>query len=207
MKSLPLALGYIEIAANRYLMLDDRTLGRLAVLSGKTLAVELVGVAPLVYVDFTHSGVQFRTSDEGAPDVLVRGTPGDLLRMTLDAEASDRIFAGDVIIEGDTRLVQQIKAILDNVDVDWEEELSSLVGDPIAHQAGNLARGIMRWWGGTLETVRKDLAEYLVEEKRVVARRERLEQLSGAVDSLRDDTARLQKRIERLTRLLEEERS
>ena len=205
MKSLPLALGYLEIAANRYLRLDDRTLESLAALSGKTLALEVVGVVPLLYVDVTDNGVQFRTSAEGAPDVLVRGTPGNLLRMTRGTEASGQIFAGEVIIEGDTRLVQRIKAILDNVDVDWEEELSSLVGDIMAHQAGNLARAALRWWDGAGEIVRKDVTEYLVEEKRVVARREHLERFSGAVDGLRDDTARLQKRIERLMRLLGEE--
>ncbi len=207
LKSPPLALGYLEIAVNRYLRLDERTLASLADLSGKTVALEVIGVTPVLYVDLNAEGLRFRTSAESPPHVLIRGTPGDLLRMTRGPEASERVFAGDVVIEGDTRLVQQVKSILDDMDVDWEEEISSLLGDPLAHQVGNLARGALGWWRSTTETLRQDVAEYLVEEKQMVARRERLEAFSVAVDSLRDDTARLEKRIERLTRLLAEDRS
>ena len=206
MKSLTLPLGYLEIAVNRYLRLDERALDSLGMLSGKTLALEVVGAALSLYVDVTPGGVNFRTSANGPPDVLVRGTPGDLLRMTRGVAASERVFAGDVIIEGDARLVQQLKAILDNMDVDWEEELSKFVGDPLARQTGNLARGALQWWRGTRETLREDVAEYLVEEQHMVARREYLDEFFEAVDRLRDDVARMEKRIGRLTHLLEEER-
>ena len=84
--------------------------------------------------------------------------------------------------------------------------MSIFVGDPLARQAGNLARGALRWWRRTRETLRQDVAEYLVEEQHMVARREYLDEFFGAVDRLRDDVARMEKRIGRLTHLLEEER-
>jgi ubiquinone biosynthesis protein UbiJ len=195
----PLPLAFLEIAINRYLRLDPRALDGFAALSGRALAVELVGLSHTLRLDLSPDGVCLARSDDRAAEAVVRGTPGDLLSMLAASDASGRLFTGDVIIEGDTELVQRIKAIIDDMDVDWEEALSRLVGDPVAHQAGNLARGVASWQRTARHTLWQHLADYLVDEVRLVPRREEAASLSDSVDTLRDDLERLEKRVARLS--------
>jgi ubiquinone biosynthesis protein UbiJ len=195
----PLPLAFLEIAINRYLRLDPRALDGLAALSGHSLAVGLVGLPHTLRLDLGPDGVCLAAADDRAADALVRGTPGNLLSMLTASDASGRLFKGDVTIEGDAELVQRIKAIVDDMDVDWEEALSRLVGDPVAHQAGNLARGVAGWERTARHTLWQDLADYLVDEARLVPRREEAAALSNSVDTLRDDLERLEKRVARLS--------
>ena len=130
----PLPLAFLEIAINRYLWLDPRALDGLAALSGRSLVVELIGLPHTLRLDLGPDGVCLARSDDRATDALVRGTPVDLLSMLAASDASGRLFTGDVTIEGDTELVQRIKAIVDDMDVDWEDVLSTRLGDPLAHQ-------------------------------------------------------------------------
>lgn len=199
----PLPLAFLEIAINRYLRLDPRALDRLAALSGCSVAIELVGLPHTLRLDLGPDGVCLATSDDRAADALVRGTPGTLLRMLTASDASGRLFTGEVTLEGDTELVQRIKAIVDDMDVDWEETLSRLVGDTVAHQAGNLARGVAAWQRTARQTLRQDLADYLVEELRLVPCREEAATFSDSANTLRDDVDRLEKRVERLSRVME----
>jgi len=93
---------------------------------------------------------------------------------------------------------QAFKAILDEMDIDWEEQLSRLTGDTIAHQLGNTARraaGVLRHGRRTLE---RDLGEYLQEELRVLPTRIETENFSADVSRLGMDTDRLAARIRRL---------
>jgi len=103
-----------------------------------------------------------------------------------------------VTIEGDVETGQAFKAILDEMDIDWEEQLSRLTGDVMAHQLGNTARraaGVLRDGRRTLE---RDIGEYLQEELRVLPTRIEAENFSADVSRLRMDTDRLAARIKRL---------
>ena len=83
-------------------------------------------------------------------------------------------------------------------DIDWEELLSSYLGDPISHQLGNVSRGAKRWGRQAGDTLTQDLAEYLTEEGRFTPRRGELDAFVTAVDGLREDADRLEQRVRRL---------
>ena len=105
-------------------------------------------------------------------------------------------------IEGDAAVGREFQTALARLDIDWEEQLSRLVGDAAAHQVGRFWHGFQAWGQRASATLRRDGGEYLQWELRVLPPRPAVEQFLSAVDALREDTDRLAARIERLRRRL-----
>ncbi|MGD8619646.1 MAG: SCP2 sterol-binding domain-containing protein, partial [Gammaproteobacteria bacterium] len=172
MISLPASvLAGLEAVLNRYLRLDPDAMARMAALQPRSIAIELTPLQLTLYLVPAENGVQLRSQLESAPDTVLRGTPLGVAQLGLGSQSGKALFSGEVAIEGDVETGQAFKAILDEMDIDWEEQLSRLTGDIIAHQLGNTARratGILRQARRTLE---RDLGEYLQEELRVLPTR------------------------------------
>jgi ubiquinone biosynthesis protein UbiJ len=199
MTGLPASLlAGLEAALNGYLRLDPDAMTRMAVLQQRSIAIELMPLQLTLYVVPGENGVRLSSKLETAPDTVLRGTPLGLAQLGLGSQNGKTLFSGSVAIEGDVETGQAFKAILDEMEIDWEEQLSRLTGDAIAHQLGNTARraaGVLRQSRLTLE---RDVGEYLQEELRVLPTRIETENFSEEVSRLGMDTERLAARIKRL---------
>jgi ubiquinone biosynthesis protein UbiJ len=196
-----LSYAGLESALNGYLGLDAVTRERLAALHGRTIGVEVLGLGLSLFFTADEAGaLQVYGRHEGEPDCWLRGTPLDLLRAGDHAKGPDQLFSQRVRIEGDSALAQRFGAILADVDIDWEEHLSRLVGDVVAHEVGGAARAARAFGRRTGRTAEQNLREYLQEEARLLPTRYELKELLDAVDVLRDDVERLAARVERLRR-------
>lgn len=191
-------LSGLEATLNHYLRLDPDAVARMAALQPRSIAIELTPLQLTLYVVPADTGVRLQRQLETGPDTVLRGTPLGLAQLGLGNQGGKALFSGRVTIEGDVETGQAFKAILDEMDIDWEEQLSRLTGDVIAHQLGNTARraaGFLRQGRRTLE---QDIGEYLQEELRVVPTRIETENFSAGVSRLSMDTDRLAARIRRL---------
>jgi ubiquinone biosynthesis protein UbiJ len=103
-----------------------------------------------------------------------------------------------VEITGDVETGQAFKSVLDAIDIDWEEQLSRLTGDVVAHQLGNAMRHTRSWLDHARLTLERDLSEYLQEELRVVPTRIEIENLIEEIGRLVMDADRLEARLRRL---------
>ncbi len=194
-------LTALETALNYYLQLDPESLRRLGRLQGKVIAIELRGLESTIYALPGSSGLQLHPKWEDEVDTTISGTPLALTRMGL-GDSSKVLFSGDVTISGDVETGQQFKRILDGMDIDWEEQLSRLTGDLIAHRTGDLVRDGLRWGRRALRSLQLDVAEYLQEESRILPGRGEFAEFTEQVERLRDDTERLEARVARLQRRL-----
>ncbi len=193
-------LAGLEAALNRYIALDPEGAARLVPLHGRLIAIELAGFGTRLTLIPGPDGLQVFGAYEGEPDCLLRGSPLALARMGLAERKEDQLFGGEVQVEGDTRLAQEFGAFIAGLDVDWEEQFSRLVGDPIAHQVGSGLRSVGDWGRKSSDTLTQDLKEYLQEEGRLVPTAYEVQGFLDRVDTLRDDVERLEARIERLAR-------
>lgn len=187
----------LESALDLYLKQDPDALHHCAAMQDKVIAVNLTGTDFTLYFMPDAEGVKVQTFYEGEPDTLLRGTPAGFARLALE-KREDALFHGAVEISGDTETGQQFQDILAGVDWDWEEQLSKLTGDTVAHQVGELVRKGRKWLGDTGETVQQDISEYLQEEARLLPTRTELNEFLDDVDQLRSNTDRLEARVERL---------
>lgn len=129
-----------------------------------------------------------------APAVTARLTPGIMLRLA----ARDQTAWQDVEISGDTDFAAAIHHVARNLRWDVEEDLSRVFGDIAAHRMAETGRTLDRWGRQALENTGRAFAEYWTEERPLIAGKRDLEEFNRAVDALRDDVARLEKRIDNL---------
>ncbi len=194
------ALALLEQTLNKVIALDPEGARRLARMRGQVILIELEGFGTRFYLVPGSQTLQLFGAYAAEPDCILRGTPLALAKMGLTEQKTDPLFAGDVKVEGDTVLGQQFGDFIAGLDIDWEEQLSRLVGDPLAHQIGNLTRGLQDWGQRSAHTLGLNLKEYLQEEARLVPTDYEVAELLAGVDTLRDDVERLAARIERLAR-------
>lgn len=197
------ALAALAALINRLLALDPEGAPRLEPLAGRIIACEFKGFGNRLYFIPGEGGLQLFATYAAAPDCLLRGTPLALATLGLSRRQEDALFTGQVEIVGDTALAHRFGAALAGLEIDWEEQLARLTGDPLAHALGQRARNLGRWGEGAVDTLGQDLKEYLQEEGRLLPSRYEIEDFLAAVDQLRDDGERLAARVERLHRRLQ----
>lgn len=160
-----------------------------------TLRVRSTAIAVSCRVHPGHIELTPGASD--APDVAITGSLFALARFAATHD-ENAIRDGEIELLGDAEKARSLQRLLGYARPDPEERLSRLVGDPAAHAAGRVARGLRRWARDARSTMTANLREYLQEESRDVPSRYEAEHFGRQVDALRDDVDRLAARIDRL---------
>ncbi len=188
----------LEIALNRYLDLDPAVRDRLAELEGRLIALQLGGIDLRILLRIGRNGITVLTDSDQDADTVLRGSPLGMARLGLGGNSAGTLFSGAVEIAGDVETGQAFKAILDDLEIDWEEQLSRLTGDVVAHQLGNIAHKTGTLLAHGRATLMQDLSEYLQEELRVLPARIEVENFIEDVSRLGMAMDRLQARLARL---------
>ena len=201
-----LAMGItsgLESALNTALRLDPVAFGKLGRFSGKVIAIELQGLQLTLYLVPGADGISLMHQYDAEPDTVLSGTPLAMAKMALGPDASKVLFAGEVTIRGDVETGQAFKRLLDELDIDWEEQLARFTGDIAAHKLGDLFRATTQWGRQALDILCQDATEYLQLEGQDLPVPAAVRQFLREVDELRDDTARLEARLTRLREQLD----
>lgn len=188
----------LETTLNSALRLDPAAWNRLAHFSDKVIAIELQGLDLTLYILPGDHGISLMSQYGAEPDTTLSGTPLAMAKMALGPNASNVLFAGEVTIRGDVETGQRFKRLLDELDIDWEEQLSRFSGDILAHKLGDLVRATTAWGQQTLNILGQNATEYLQQEGQDLPLPATVQQFLQAIDTLRDDTARLEARVARL---------
>ena len=101
-------------------------------------------------------------------------------------------------IEGSAEFAEALGFVIRNLRWDAEEDLSKLVGDIAAHRIVKSTSEFAAWQQQAARNFAANLAEYFTEEQPLIARQADIAAFSGDIDRLRDDVARLEKRLLRL---------
>lgn len=190
-------LPFIEDAGNRLLRLDPETLKRLGALDGRVVCIEFRDLGRKLYLAPSEGGFRMSAESAQAPSVTLRGDLLTFARLGLDAERRGPL-PGELEIQGDVALGQAMQNILRDIDLDWEEPLARLFGDPAGHALAQGLRAMYGWHVQAFKTVSANAAEYLQHEARVLPVRLEVDEFLNAVDRLRNDVERLAARVQRL---------
>jgi ubiquinone biosynthesis protein UbiJ len=166
-------------------------------LSGRRLLIDPTGLPGAVTIAAEDDGLRLIVGATTEADCAIRGLPLSLVRAGVSGTATS-LRQGAAEVSGDPAVAQDFQRLLDLAKPDWEEELSKAVGDVLAHQLGNAARGLADWGRRAAEALTRDTAEFLSEESRQLPTRFELEEFLEDVDRLRDDVDRCAARIDRI---------
>ncbi|NML25250.1 ubiquinone biosynthesis accessory factor UbiJ [Zoogloea dura] len=164
---------------------------RLMPFAGRSACVVLKPVEISLGIDAAGYFTESATDD---PDVSLELPIGSLPKLVGGADA----LMSDIRISGNADLADALGFVLRKLRWDGEEALSRLTGDIVAHRAVATARNVIGWQRQTARNVIDNLAEYFSEEQPVLVKKTLLEDLGGEAAALRDDIARLDKRLKKL---------
>lgn len=105
-----------------------------------------------------------------------------------------------VRLEGDAELANTVSLLVRHLRWEVAEDLSRVVGDVAAQRVVSGAGRVHQYALQTVRDLRDSVAEFLTDERPTLVRQLELERLSGDVAAVRNDLARLEKRLERLER-------
>jgi len=195
------ALAGAEQAINKALEYDPASRAALAGLSEHVLAVTVEPTDLTVYLALGGDSVELRQHFEGEPSVHVRGPLPALMRLASGHQGN--LKTTGVQISGDSGVLLELRGILQNLELDWEEALSQLLGDVAGHGTAQALRQAGRWLRDRGASSRRLLGEFITEELRMLPPRQELDDFYRAVDDVRFDLDRAEARLRQLSARLQ----
>jgi ubiquinone biosynthesis protein UbiJ len=192
-------LAGVELGLNRVLQMDSTALPRLARLAGKVIEVDCQSPALQLFILPSADGLQL-ARQWGQADCTLSAPASSLLRLAMARDKTAILHRPDVTLSGDSAALLELAGILQDLELDWEYELSRWLG-PVGSTllAGHL-RSRVNWAGDSLDSLRQTLADYLAEESRSLVGEREAQARFTELDDLKLALDRLDARLERLAR-------
>ena len=170
-------------------------MARLAAFSGH---IARVNAAPVVF--------SFAVAADGSLNTLPDTCDvSPLVSISLPPDSISRALSGQfgsvlpaATISGSADFAEALAFVFKNLHWDLEADLASLVGDIPAWRSMQALRHGLAWQKASATNALANVKEYLVEESGQVLDHQEILDFSRSVAGLRDDLARLEKRIAKL---------
>ena len=179
------ALGVLNRMMGREAWARDR----LAPFAGRTARFEAPPFA--LSLKIAEDG-RFADAERADPVVTIGLDLASLPLALGDPQAALR----NVSLKGDADFAQALAFVLQNLRPEPEEELSRFIGDAAAQRIVGLLRTSASHWREIAERMLDSGAHYLVTENPMLVARAEVDEFIARVARLRDDVARLEKRVE-----------
>lgn len=191
-----LTLRTLEQAIQSALALDEQSVTRLAALDGKTLALVILPLGVRFFIEFTDHNLFVKPHTSHAPDCTIQSSPMGLVRLSLlPASKARSLFNDEIKMEGDAEFGEAVKALFDDLDIDWEGHLAYFTGDVVAQQIGNVVRKGLSFTEHIKNSLKNQFGDFFKEELRVAPGQEELRDFFDDVDSIRADIERLEAKV------------
>lgn len=189
----------LEKIINSYLRLDEENLARLQTLEGKIIQLSVTDWKLNFYFLPHAQGIRVKRHEVALPDATIAGPLFGLFKAGLAKGQSSALFSNSIEISGDTAVAEKIRDILQEMDIDWEEQLSKVVGDIAAHKMANGFKQIVHLGKTTARTLGENVKEFLQSESQQVPSAPEMEQFITQVTELQYAVDRAEARLNQLS--------
>ena len=188
-----LPASFSVTALNHLITQSGWALQRLNKFAGKTARFD---IAPFSFLYTVNDNGTVRMADNDAEaDAVFLIAPSLLPRL---AFKDDGAFT-QIQTSGDAALLTEIFYLSRNLRWDAAEDISHVTGDIAAEKIVQLASATQQQIRSSALNLTQAFAEYWTEERPLVAKSTHINSFVKQVDALRDDVARLEQRINRLS--------
>lgn len=161
--------------------------------AGKVLQFDFVLIKPSLII-LEDGSLSFAGETIGA-DAVIHLPPSLTLRLLANDDAAKM----QIKIDGDTHLATQVSKVLQKLRWDIEDDMSHLVGDIAASKISKSSHKVLQTVKKQSIDITEMVSEYWQEEIKILAKKHQVERFITDVDVLRSDTARFEKRLQKLS--------
>jgi ubiquinone biosynthesis protein UbiJ len=185
----------MEQILNGHVQESTAALDLLSSMQGKSLAIDVEGPGITIVLAADEDRLRVEFASKAPATATVRGTPLGLLA-ALRGDALSGFKESGIAVTGDAEVAEEFSTLLRLARPDLEEQLSHVLGDVLAHQAGNAARNVRAWTKQAVAALGMNTTEYIQEEGRQLPTRVEVEGFFAEIERLRDDAERVTVRID-----------
>ena len=205
-----LAFSALEKTIAAALSMDPVAQKRIEILNGKVIKIHTHSPSIEVLMLFNNNGINLFAPDDHSEDedelsisfdASLESTSFELIKQLVKSQNPKQVLgenSDELIISGDTKLIEECRKIFRELDIDWEEPLSHLVGDIAAHQIGRRTRGFIRWAKKSVSTLKQDTQEYIQYETKLLISEHEFADFSNEVKHLEQSVETLENRINKM---------
>jgi ubiquinone biosynthesis accessory factor UbiJ len=167
----------------------------LRLLAGKVIVFELTHPTLTFCLHFSTTRITLQSTPPPVSDLILRGTLLQFLKLQC-LPTGTALEA--LSVTGDFALLGSLNPLFTPSNIDWEELLSKLFGDFIAHHLCQFLRERKKQQAHLAKTCQLNIQEYLQEEICLLPTLPEANHFYQEVDTLRDDVERLASKITHL---------
>lgn len=194
-------LGLVEIGSNRLLDLDPGSAARCSALNGSIIGIELTDLSLSIYCHPGNNGLRISLQTPGRePDAWIRGRLIALASLSMNEDKVSTSIQERIEISGNARVAQKFQKLLQELNIDWEEQLSRLTGDVMAFRISQLSQTLREQGKSVFESLTQSTSEYLQHESRALPSYPEYEGFRESVTQLHHDVERLEAKIALLSK-------
>jgi ubiquinone biosynthesis protein UbiJ len=193
---LPITL-IIEKAINTFIEQSPKMRQQFSTYAGKLIKIELTDFNLAIFFYFSNNSIKVMSEYESEPDTTFIGSSVALSQL-IQQDMTDTLFTGNVVIQGDMHLGEDLKNSFSQYPIDFEEKLSTILGDVFTHQLFAFFNRTKKWTNASEQIIQSNISEYLVFERERFACQHEISSYTSSVDQLRLQLDRLEAKIERL---------
>ncbi|MBF0195699.1 MAG: SCP2 sterol-binding domain-containing protein [Magnetococcales bacterium] len=175
---------------------------QLSELSGKIFefAVEDLDESYYMMVD-DQGGVSIHTYCDNISHVTMSGSTSAFLSLLFQTTDPDSLFFSRALnLSGETDTGLHFKNILNNVDINWEQELTTLFGSVVAKSLMTMAKQAHEVGEQGKEKVEEEIESWMKEKNLPI--KEKFDEYSSEIEDLVNKTEQLEKAISRINKKL-----
>lgn len=142
----PLTAVSLGVVLNLFFKRHPELRERMQELGGKIFHFHVEDLLQDFYMRVEETGeVLIHTYSDQDPHVMMAGDSTAFLALLLQMEDPDSLFFSRRLkLSGETDTGLRFKNILDNVELDWRDELASVIGQPSANLAASVGDKLMQ---------------------------------------------------------------
>ncbi|MDO6425406.1 SCP2 sterol-binding domain-containing protein [Thalassotalea sp. 1_MG-2023] len=189
--------GFIEKVVNALLSMNLSSSASLVALEQKTLVVSLAELNfPL---SLTVSDKQLLvTCITERSDCQIDTSLATLKTLKEEQQLTELIKQDKLNIVGDVKVAQQFADVFQQLDIDWQSEIASYIGDVPTYKLGRFHQWLLAKVTFAKQQVSADASEWLLHEKRVLVSNGELQQLYGQIQQAQQAIQQIEQRISQL---------
>lgn len=195
--SISVAIALIlEKSLNQALQYDPATRLKLSALANKSVKITVSQPSIALTFCLLDDSIQVKTYSENDADVEISGTALDFLTAI---EGSKHSMADSQLnISGKITVLNHLKEILSDIDIDWEEPLNEIFGVIPGHTLAESLKSSWHWLRQQTQGLQHGIPTYLSEELRAIPTQCELEHFYDEVDQLKSSATRLEAKLKRI---------